>query len=69
MANLPSAVQRPLNSLETLGGQLAFYVGVVVAIPRSIKRYPRRSCGSWPRSPSAAAPSPSSVAPSASSSA
>src|SRR5687768_18558976 len=41
MASLRSTAQRPLDSLDTLGGQLGFYVGVVVAIPRSIKRYPK----------------------------
>ena len=55
MANLRSAVyQRPLHVPRHLGGQLAFYIGVVAATPRSITPLPaRRSCGSWPRSPSA----------------
>ena len=42
MANLPTrSTSEPLNSLDTLGGQLSFYIGVVAAIPRSIKRYPK----------------------------
>ena len=31
----------PLNSLDGLGGQLAFYLGVLRAIPRSVRRYPK----------------------------
>ncbi len=41
MASPRSAVQKPLDALDDLGGQLSFYVGVVTATPRSIKRYPR----------------------------
>jgi phospholipid/cholesterol/gamma-HCH transport system permease protein len=41
MADLKSVATRPLASLDTLGGQLAFYFGVLRATPRSITRYPR----------------------------
>ena len=39
MANLRSVYQKPLNSLDSLGEQLAFYLGVLKATPRSITRY------------------------------
>ena len=32
---------KPLASLDALGGQLAFHLGVLKAIPRSVTRYPR----------------------------
>ncbi len=32
---------KPLASLDTLGGQLAFHLGVLKAVPRSVTRYPR----------------------------
>jgi phospholipid/cholesterol/gamma-HCH transport system permease protein len=38
---LRSAYERPLASLGTLGSQLAFYLGVLKAVPRSISRYPK----------------------------
>jgi len=41
MANLRSVYQRPLGSLESLGSQLAFYLRVLQALPRSLVRYPR----------------------------
>ena len=41
MANLKSAYEKPLTSLDALGRQLAFYVGVVRALPRSVVRYPK----------------------------
>ena len=41
MATLKSVVDKPLGSLDELGGQLAFYIAVLKAIPRSIQRYPR----------------------------
>jgi len=41
MANLKSVYQKPLDSLDTLGGQLAFHLGVLRAIPRSVTHYPR----------------------------
>ena len=41
MASLRSSAQRPLDALDNLGGQLSFYIGVVTATPRSVKRYPR----------------------------
>ncbi|GGO72606.1 MlaE family ABC transporter permease [Nocardioides deserti] len=41
MASIKSVVQRPLGQLDTLGGQLAFYLRVLQATPRSVARYPR----------------------------
>jgi phospholipid/cholesterol/gamma-HCH transport system permease protein len=41
MANMKAVYERPLASLDVLGGQLAFYIGVLRAVPRSIKRYPK----------------------------
>ena len=41
MANLKSVYQKPLGSLDTMGGQLAFYLGVLKAVPRSISHYPK----------------------------
>ena len=32
---------KPLASLDTLGEQLSFHIGVLKATPRSITRYPR----------------------------
>jgi phospholipid/cholesterol/gamma-HCH transport system permease protein len=37
----PPAVSKPLRALDDLGGQLAFYLGVIRATPRSVKRYPK----------------------------
>jgi phospholipid/cholesterol/gamma-HCH transport system permease protein len=39
--SLRNTYARPLESLETLGGQLSFYLGVLRAIPRSVTRYPK----------------------------
>ena len=36
MAGMKSLYKKPLGSLDNLGGQLAFHIGVVRAIPRSI---------------------------------
>lgn len=41
MADLKSAVKKPLDSLDDLGGQLSFHLGVLRAVPRSVSRYPR----------------------------
>ena len=41
MANLKSVYEKPLSSLDTLGGQLAFYLSVLRAVPRSISHYPK----------------------------
>jgi phospholipid/cholesterol/gamma-HCH transport system permease protein len=41
MADLRSIYRTPLRSLDDLGGQLAFHIGVLRAVPRSITRYPR----------------------------
>jgi hypothetical protein len=57
---------KPLASLDDLGGQLAFHLGVLKAVPRSVTRYPREIMRiSSPRSPSAPERSPSSAARSA----
>jgi phospholipid/cholesterol/gamma-HCH transport system permease protein len=41
MANLKSTYQKPMESLDTLGGQLSFHIGVLKAAPRSVTRYPK----------------------------
>jgi phospholipid/cholesterol/gamma-HCH transport system permease protein len=41
MANMKAVYEKPLGSLNDLGSQLAFYIGVLRAVPRSIKRYPK----------------------------
>lgn len=41
MASIKSVYQKPLGSLDTLGGQLAFHIGVLKATPRSVTRYPK----------------------------
>ena len=41
MANVKSIYQKPLGSLDNLGGQLGFHLAVLRAIPRSITRYPK----------------------------
>ncbi|WP_182525688.1 MlaE family ABC transporter permease [Nocardioides dongkuii] len=41
MANLRAVYTRPMESLSTLGAQLSFYFGVLRAVPRSVRRYPR----------------------------
>ena len=38
---MKSIYEKPLASLDTLGEQLAFHLGVLKAAPRSISRYPR----------------------------
>jgi phospholipid/cholesterol/gamma-HCH transport system permease protein len=41
VANVKAVYQRPLSSLEVLGSQLAFYLRVLMAIPKSLARYPK----------------------------
>ncbi|MCW2833634.1 MAG: transporter permease [Nocardioides sp.] len=41
MANVKSIYQKPLGSLDNLGGQLGFHIAVLKAIPRSVTRYPK----------------------------
>ncbi len=41
MANIRAVYQRPMSELDTLGSQLAFYLRVITATPRSVARYPR----------------------------
>ncbi|WP_148611290.1 MlaE family ABC transporter permease [Nocardioides rubriscoriae] len=41
MANLKAVYQRPLTSIDDLGGQLAFYLRALAATPKSIVRYPK----------------------------
>lgn len=41
MANLKNAYARPLGALDNLGLQLAFYIRVVMWMPRTITHYPR----------------------------
>jgi phospholipid/cholesterol/gamma-HCH transport system permease protein len=41
MANLRSVYEKPLDSLDTMGGQLAFYLSVLRAVPRSVSHYPK----------------------------
>jgi phospholipid/cholesterol/gamma-HCH transport system permease protein len=41
MASLKTIHRRPLSQLDSLGQQLSFYIRVLLAIPRSVKRYPR----------------------------
>lgn len=41
MANLRSLYTRPASALDGIGGQLAFYIRVLMAVPRSITRYPK----------------------------
>ncbi len=41
MANVKDVYQVPLKSLDGLGEQLSFYIGVLRAVPRSITRYPK----------------------------
>ncbi|MGA8846600.1 MAG: ABC transporter permease [Nocardioides sp.] len=41
MANVKDVYQVPLKSLDGLGEQLHFYINVLRAIPRSVKRYPK----------------------------
>ncbi|MFT4288212.1 MlaE family ABC transporter permease [Nocardioides sp.] len=39
MSTLRAIVDRPLGALESLGKELAFYLGVIRATPRSVTRY------------------------------
>ena len=39
MANIRAVIDKPLGALESLGRELAFYLGVIRATPRSITRY------------------------------
>ena len=41
MANMKAIYERPLKGLDTLGEELAFYLRVIRAIPRSVMHYPR----------------------------
>ncbi len=41
MATIKAVYQRPAKSLDALGEQLAFYIGVIKAAPKSVVRYPR----------------------------
>jgi phospholipid/cholesterol/gamma-HCH transport system permease protein len=41
VANVKTLYERPLSQLEVLGSQLAFYLRVLMAIPKSLARYPR----------------------------
>jgi phospholipid/cholesterol/gamma-HCH transport system permease protein len=41
VANLKAVYQKPLTSIDDLGGQLAFYLRALAATPRSIVRYPK----------------------------
>jgi phospholipid/cholesterol/gamma-HCH transport system permease protein len=41
MANFKSVYEKPLDSLDTMGGQLAFYLRVLKAVPRSVSHYPK----------------------------
>jgi phospholipid/cholesterol/gamma-HCH transport system permease protein len=41
VANIKAVYQRPLSFLDSLGEQLSFYLRVLVAVPRSVTRYPK----------------------------
>jgi len=41
MASIRAVYQRPLETLDTLGEQLAFYVKALAWFPRSLRRYPK----------------------------
>ncbi|MEV5003483.1 MlaE family ABC transporter permease [Nocardioides sp. LML1-1-1.1] len=41
MSNIKAVYQRPVQGLDTLGHELSFYLKVLLALPRSITRYPR----------------------------
>ncbi|MFL6174046.1 MAG: MlaE family ABC transporter permease [Marmoricola sp.] len=41
MANLKAVYERPLQTLDTMGEQLAFYIRALIVTPRSVKRYPK----------------------------
>jgi phospholipid/cholesterol/gamma-HCH transport system permease protein len=41
MANVKAVYERPLKGLDTLGHELAFYIRVLLALPRAVRRYPK----------------------------
>ncbi|MCW2855653.1 MAG: mlaE 1 [Marmoricola sp.] len=41
MANIKAIYERPLQTLDLLGEELAFYIRALIATPRSITRYPK----------------------------
>ncbi|GAA4813847.1 MlaE family ABC transporter permease [Nocardioides caeni] len=41
MAGIKAIYERPMKGLDTLGHELSFYLKVLLALPRSVKRYPR----------------------------
>ncbi len=41
MAGIKAIYERPLQTLDTLGEELAFYIRALIATPRSITRYPK----------------------------
>jgi len=41
VADLRSLYAKPAAALDGIGGQLAFYVRVLIAVPRSVTRYPK----------------------------
>ncbi|MFC5731096.1 MULTISPECIES: MlaE family ABC transporter permease [Nocardioides] len=41
MANTKTVYERPLKGLDNLGDELSFYIKVLLAFPRSVRRYPR----------------------------
>ncbi|TYL46254.1 ABC transporter permease [Nocardioides sp. BGMRC 2183] len=41
MASIKAIYERPLKGLDTLGHELSFYLRVLIALPRSVVRFPR----------------------------
>lgn len=41
MAGIKVIYERPLKGVDTLGHELSFYLKVLLALPRSVKRYPK----------------------------
>ena len=41
MANFKAVYERPLQTLDTMGEQLSFYIRALIATPRSVTRYPK----------------------------
>jgi phospholipid/cholesterol/gamma-HCH transport system permease protein len=41
MANVKSIYERPLKGVDTLGHELSFYIRVLLAVPRSVARFPK----------------------------
>jgi phospholipid/cholesterol/gamma-HCH transport system permease protein len=41
MANVKAIYEKPLKGLDTMGHELAFYVRVILAVPKTIAHYPR----------------------------